>query len=634
MLTNQRILQKITYQLNTKPMQFVESKTRDLIETIKYVKYMRYMRGNHHRHGVHDIFILVTDKSLEQTDQLKDRLMITCKNDPMFNGTNIQILSSVSDDMKSVDSFLSSFMKCKTLSDLPDVLIMCTHSKRFEDITEIVSSLNDSREPIPSKLGIHQISLSIAFDEADKHITQIVDLLKDIDEIVEEQGNYLIENIQFITATPFKKFWKIMEEYGINKLKNINRILREKNIVDDEDSDSDSNIVLDSEKLELCINNYINQKSHRIHSDFKKISCSGEVLNHIRSVMPKLMLDYIGRRKEHGPLTIFTPGSTYTDTHFKIKELFHSYSILDDGDPMKKDYVVLVHNGKKEGRTFYYPDGKTETLKSFIKKYSLKGKQLMNILATWRQVHPDEHLVITGNNTIGRGITFNTTGFNFTDAIISSSITSSLEEMLQIWGRLFGHIDYVDIMDIWCTEGLDTEVSETMELLLNTLRSDKEDYCATDFRKPTQRELIASLSEEPIVKSIDPEKFVRDFGIGGENTPITTHTKPQQENARSSRVTQWDHSYIMNEYLEPHERELFMSYKKDQCTRPGTNNSYKKQILDIVEGRTKCVSIAKKKRKENLFQIFIDDRNYRLIFCRYTGSKLGGNMPRNIRTLH
>ena len=74
-------------------------------------------------------------------------------------------------------------------------------------------------------------------------------------------------------------------------------------------------------------------------------------------------------------------------------------------------------NGKFKG--FINPDKSQVNLKDFNSKNSIDG-DLRDSLRKWNELNPSTNLAITGYWVIERGITFNTTGFNFTDMILSN----------------------------------------------------------------------------------------------------------------------------------------------------------------------------------------------------------------------
>ena len=82
---------------------------------------------------------------------------------------------------------------------------------------------------------------------------------------------------------------------------------------------------------------------------------------------------------------------------------------------------------------------------------------------------------------------------------------------------------------------------------------------------------------------------------------------------------------LINEY-DPELRMELMNMQKDQITEPDCENSRKKHIDDIVSGaeqnKKKTISIKKDLKNKDVFQIFMDNVNHRLIVTRYYGSRL------------
>lgn len=92
----------------------------------------------------------------------------------------------------------------------------------------------------------------------------------------------------------------------------------------------------------------------------------------------------------------------------------------------------------------------------------------------------------------------------------------------------------------------------------------------------------------------------------------------------------WNEEKIL-ELVNQHDTELHNELRrltKDQITEPKTQNARKKQIEDLVRGanenKGKVISISDEDKNKDLFQIFMDSQEKRLVITRYYGTKNNG----------
>ena len=93
------------FKLRTKPTQFTKGKTEDTLCDLT----QRYLL-NINETEYHLIDIIVTNKSLPETEQWKIRTDKTFKN---FKNITIDILSSKSNDYNSIGSYIQNILNCK-----------------------------------------------------------------------------------------------------------------------------------------------------------------------------------------------------------------------------------------------------------------------------------------------------------------------------------------------------------------------------------------------------------------------------------------------------------------------------------------------------------------------------------------
>jgi len=394
------------FKLRTKPTQFTIGKTEDTLCDLT----QRYLL-NVNETEYHLIDIIVTNKSLPETEQWKFRTDKTFKN---FNNITIDILSSKSNDYNSIGSYIQNILSCKTKEDLPNILIICYHTKRVCD--DLIAMFNlfgrNNYIQLSNKIKFH-----ISFDEPDANLGVTKKFIKKIKTFIDKE---IITGILFITATPIEEFWKILNDSGIKTLLNMN--------------------FNNTQNFDEEIENYRSFKEHNF------IEYNNDTINPLYYIIDVFSKKII---KENERNIIFAPGHLYTDTegvgsHSEIVSYF-----------IDKNYCVLLLNGKFKG--FIYPDNTRIELTKFNSDFGIKD-ELRTSLAKWNELNSTMNLAITGNSVIERGVTFNTNGFNFTHMILSNYHILSIGKASQIGGRSTGGKQYVNKMNIICT----TKVKDTI----------------------------------------------------------------------------------------------------------------------------------------------------------------------------
>ena len=150
-----------------------------------------------------------------------------------------------------------------------------------------------------------------------------------------------------------------------------------------------------------------------------------------------------------------------------MKELF-----LDNG------YDVLIINGSNKS---FYINKEKISIEDFNNKYNIKG-ELRDTLRKYNELYPENGLGITGYLCIERGITFNTDGFNFTDAVFSYCHSKNMASLIQFLGRSNGHSDYVDKHNIWIPKGIKDKVDEYLNLLIEIQKNNPDTFTEDDFK--------------------------------------------------------------------------------------------------------------------------------------------------------
>tara|TARA_B110000211_G_scaffold78923_1_gene92562 strand:+ start:13258 stop:14559 length:1302 start_codon:yes stop_codon:yes gene_type:complete len=323
------------------------------------------------------------------------------------------------------------------------------------------------------------MNFNYVFDEPDANLGVVKQFL---DKLLSRDLVKCINKIQFVTATPFEKFWKMLNDFGINELKNKDTI-----------PEISYNKLLD---------NYRQFKNHKIVILDNKTT---NPLKYIENCYESIYINKVDRN------IIFAPGHLYTEkigvgSHLEIRNFFS-----------KIGYCVLVHNGSFKG--FVYPDGQEISIMEFNGQHNISG-ELRDTLRKWNQIYPTMSLAITGYWTIERGITFNTDGFNFTHMILSMyhSKKDKINKLIQLMGRGSGHIDFADKITMICPSEIKHIVENTVGRLISIKRLNPEIYNHNDFSTKLKKGAIP-------IKVTFIDDFVRKSILTNKKNSSRVHTE-------------------------------------------------------------------------------------------------------------
>lgn len=568
------VLYKVALVLNTTLCQFVQSKTKKAIEFIKeYSILTRAIRDN--RPGVHYMTCIVTNNNLEETLQWSHRLK---------GGTdhmNIQILSSDKDSkFKNIDSLLGTIVRAKNANHLPDMLVMCTHSKRISDITKLLEIFRQKKIDM-SSIGVREVNITVMFDEADKNIELICNFFNDTYNSIhiKEDGWYdtVLSNVHLITATPYEEFWEKLKKVNVQTLENINKTI--------ELVDPDNNFILPHEEL---LREY---RTIDDHVYVRHDNDTFEPLEYVMSAMTKIL----DTTRKHEVMTIYAPAKVEIASHKQMQMYFNTIG-----------FWVLVINGKNKG--FYSPNGSFTSMKQVRKELDEYG-ELYNVLKKWRSSNPEKSIAITGNHCIARGLTFCTTGFSWSDIMVSNYHATSLAMLVQMIGRANGGKEYVNIANIWSPECVMNIIRKTIKNTNKLLKQNPEHFTSNDF----------------------VSKFDSDDQAPCKTVPVVIYLTSTEFNSIRKNGKKWDTKSIFDiiRNKDPKtlgDMERLVQKQISKCSAPA---SYKKHIQDLVsafeKNQTYAIDIHEDEKKEtDLYQIFIDGKNMdKMVISLYYGSKYG-----------
>ena len=556
------------------------SKTEKAIQYIKHFGINGRIQNGLQENGVHHITIVLTNNNLMETTQW------ACRIDKKLRHLNAMILSSRADsDIKHLDTLWGHLARLTKPDDLPDLLIMCTNEKRVSDIVDIITTIKNKILNL-TKIGIHRISLSIMFDEADKNIRLIVACLKAIWPLLtweELKKDDTIRDFHFITATPLKEFWKQLKKCGIDKLRNVNQAI----------ASMDENSVLHSDYVTLM-------QQYRYLDDHEK--------NHEIDVMTMDPVEYAslklakwGPHTSQHPRIVFAPSDIEIITHDAMRNLF-----------LRAGYFVFVTNGKTKG--FYDTRGSFQSLEDFRTAHNVHG-ELYEVFQKWRLLHPTESLAITGCLNLLRGITFNTIGFNFTNMILSACHMRNLADLLQVAGRGSGDKNYVGRFVMDCPKKLWETTKEQIDLLDALFKKNLEEFEAKHFspqKGGKEKEVAWTV---PLVFDVGETAYATIKKVG--------------------RSKVWDvesiFAVISDAGLVDDLRKRKAAGGQFQITQPDSkkseeNSAYKKYVTDFQkkaeEGRVFIMGLKKDQKNKDGYQIFLDEKNYKIVVSVYNGTRL------------
>jgi len=404
--------------------------------------------------NAHIIQIIVTNKSLGETKQWKIR---TINKMNEYENIDVDILSSdVKSEYHTIDKFISKIMKANTRNELPNILIVCFHKKRIEDILTLFQMFCGKTIMIQNV----KLRFNLSFDEPDANCGLCSTFLKKYKEYMN-----LIETIEFITASPYSDFWTMLNKNGIFQLTNPHKFNQD---------------CIAGETYEEYLYNYRQIKDH-IH-----LICNYSTNNPLEYIEHIFSNTYSIKDAEDNEIEkpyidmndstrkiIFSPAHLFTEkegvgSHEEVVKFYNELG-----------FTVYLSNGRFRG--FVEPNGDRIPLDDFNTEHNITG-ELRDTMRKWATTYPEKNIAITGYWTIERGITFQTDGFNFTHAIISDYHKQLLNKLVQLIGRLTGNKLYIETKcNLICPQHIIDTVNTLVDKTIELRKENPENYNATDF---------------------------------------------------------------------------------------------------------------------------------------------------------
>lgn len=554
--------------LNTLPPQHVCSKTQTYIDFIKYAQKLLNLKTKEEETSkFHHITFIFANNSLLETKQWNKRVKVS--------DLNVYILSSKS-EINSRDKLETLLRETEKYEDLPDVVVMCGNERRLGDIITLMKYFKNGQTKLNSKTKKEYITISMAFDEADK-LTGLIGQFLESDLYKSKSG---LIDCTFITATPEKEFWKFLKKYGITNLVNIRTTKEDIETIDDR---------------EEINRRYVNFTSH------KKIIENNKTNKPIEYIKKNYHHVVEFQKKEKTPTITFAPAACRKTSHDELaKYILETY----------ENTCVIILNGKDKVFKFRdKPDISLDKLEEEYKERKKKEPELKDLLVFFRTKFPKINILITGHNVIERGLTFNTVGFQFTHMILSNYHAKHISFLIQIIGRGCGNKDYVSPMIIICTKKIMDEASarvkrsmEIFEINPDEFKQEIFENMKDKFYKAKHIPIIINIDQNILEETFTPrynKNAIKDFLINHEST-------------RSSIIKDIDIEYF---YI----------------TTPGKEtdskiSSYDRKIIHFVdaanEKKQKAPVDNKFPENENCCFVYIDKYHPRIVVVIWEGKAI------------
>lgn len=283
----------------------------------------------------------------------------------------------------------------------------------------------------------------------------------------------------------------------------------------------------------------------------------------------------------------FIPGKSTKKSHKNISEICKNYGM-----------VTIIVNG--DGIEIIFPNKKPR----LYKKNEEFNKKLINI---YKENNLYKYpVVITGLLCISRGISIMSNHFIFDYAILSLN-SKKKQEISQLAGRLKGNIKNLEnykVPTIFTTKRFD-KIAGEMEFKsreLGKIAARKEDEEGFSIIGKKEYDQIDNVKTVPILISCGEDDF---------NELIKKNNNSYDEKLIKL--------YIENKLGKP----IFNGYEKDQISMPGTEDSYKKNIVELTkasnENRVYLIAIKAVNKSKNVYQIWFDYKNHNIIISLYNG---------------
>lgn len=513
---------------------------------------------------IHNLNLVFTDNSIVQSNQWTKRLADERK-------IAVWNLGSCKDAHHSnISSVIHKVFHAKTVDELPNVIVMCTHQKRFDDILELVEYISMNHHGNRN----FKFKLNCFFDEPDvnTNASKIFKFLDRVREVDNEKSDYITNELVFITATYMESFAETLHRDYVD---------------------------VDQCRTLYSCSNLDNYRSV-LDNKCTQIDNRYDTMNSVEAA--KTLMNEKGIANEHGKKIIFAPADVKTDTHTRMREMFQK----------EYGYDVLVINGKEKKlyiRDHYMGTYSEQDIHDFKQKHNLKG-ELRDTLKKYSELYPNNNIVITGHNCLKRGVTFNTNGFMFTHAFYTGDVDAGcIVEYIHLCSRSAGDENYTKCHNVYITQKL----YEYMDKYLNRMKICIEGDIQMD--ESSMNDILPKPKKKAARGVNAAAQYVPLVIYDGRVCDIPKARKHKEDYIKQIIFDSDPH------YLDGHE--------KHEIVEPKAEKSKKRNIYDLVKkfelNQKYSWGVKDCNRLKNIWSVAIDRENKRIVVTKHTGDKLVSN---------
>jgi hypothetical protein len=541
---------------------------------------------------------------LHEIEQKYREEYITEKN-PTGKGAICILSSSYNGPYEHATNIGEILGKCFSPKTTPRVIIMCSNNVRYEDGIELIEKIDENKPQ-------HICRVNLYFDEIHKYLTE--DLRKKIEKIHDLD---IVKTIVGLTATPAKVFrptgfWSKLHQIEIPNYNDEDYAgFNEKQFhaVDDFDQEDHS------------------RKTGRSTLSDKVIAFADSVLRKCPSILAE-------------NTRIFMPAHTLCDGHTQMKEMVFRHN---------SQSVVVVINGKEKMLEYKDGSGNTRKLslippkkKKRVVTYEDESAEIEEACKTiYRLVRENQletrPIVFTGFICVSMGQTLTCRELGSFTSAISSHVDLSNDDIYQLLGRINGRMlnwgDKYVKTHVYCPTII-RQRCEAMEQCARNMAIEHNGEYVTreDYLDPITK--MDNEYRQSIMNNMDISSGSSNGGGRARDNrttvPIVLSVSPEEYSSMHKTKRSWVEDSIFA-VIQKYRPELVAELKtltRLQITenQDNTRDNYKKRITDFVNAfelnRPFTLGTGEKVvNKKDVYQIFLDKFQHRIIITRYYGSR-------------
>ena len=510
---------------------------------------------------IHNLNLVFTDNSIVQSNQWTKRLADE-------DEIRVWNLGSCKDAHHSnISTAIHDIFSAVKVGELPNVIVMCTHPTRFDDIVRLIKFIGTNHHGN----SYFKFKLNCFFDEPDvtTNASKIFKFLDELQKNDTNKDNYIVNEMVYISATFMGKFIeKLHEDY------------------------------IDSERcrtLYSCSN--LDDYRSVLANKCRRIDSKYDTMDSVEAAKTLMNEEKIAINPQ--PKVIFAPADVKVESHTRMREMFQE----------EYRYDVLVINGKE--KKFYIRDHYTgtyseEEVYDFKRRYNVKG-ELRDILLKYNGLYPNNNIVITGHNCLKRGVTFNTSGFAFTHAFYTSDVESDkLVEYIHMCSRSAGNVNYTECHDVFITQKLFETMDKYLKRMETCIKGD------IQMDKTSMNDILPKAER----------KAPRGINAAAQYVPLVIQDARFRYIPKAKKDKE---SYIKRIILEHHPHYLD-GHEKKEIIEPRSEKSKKRNIDDLIKkfelNQKYSWGVRTGDRLRNIWSVVIDRENEGIIVTKHTGERL------------